>query len=122
MTTGIRVACVRCSQEVDSSQRHSSGLCGLCLVRDEVAPILAEYGRQWLKDRRYRAKGASCAAIEKQMYRLATRVGDRVHDRVANFDLAVQLINGLLAEARDQAAAKGSRIRIAAPGELVAAR
>lgn len=117
--TGIRVNCSRCGTEVDSSQRTKSGICGVCLVRQETAPTLNEYRRLWSKRLSYQAKHAPLANIERQLFRLAKRVNAHVHGRIAHNPTAVDLINHLLAEARAQAESRGTSIQVAQTSSLL---
>lgn len=116
----LRLLCRRCGKEVPSNAAKD-GVCVVCITSEVVAPIKAEYQRVWVRYERYKRNPRirNLATVEKQLARLAKRLGDQVHARIGNPSIAIPIINAHLEQARDQARhPMRSRIMLAKPGDL----
>lgn len=122
MTAAIRVICRRCAKETPS-QATRDGVCVICITAEVVAPIKAEYERVWVRYERYksnpRIRAGQIQNVEKQLARLARRLGDQVHTRIGNPELAISIINAHLEQARQKAVHPTlSRIVLPKTGDL----
>jgi len=114
--SSLHVYCRRCRKEVPSTACDPSGLCVVCLTSDAVAADKAEYQRLWAKRARYLAKGIDVRPVEKQCFKVATRLGNKVHARIANSQQAIAILNAHLEEARNTVERGQARPRIVIPG------
>jgi|SRR5579859_588209 len=116
----LRVICRRCGGETPSSAADRTGLCVICMVADVVAPLKAEYKRLWAKRLRYLKRGGiALGNVEKQLSRVARRLGDQVHAHIPNPQLAIATINAHLEQVRTEVEhPAGSRIHLPKPGDM----
>lgn len=115
----LRVICRRCAKESPSDACDATGLCALCLVGDLVEPLKTEYRRLWAKRLRYsHRRSIGLTAVEKQLARVARRLGDQVHAHIANPQLAIATINAHLEEVRNEIERPNARIHLPRPGDL----
>lgn len=116
--TAIRVLCRGCRQEVNSAE-CTDLLCTTCVALELVAPELAEYQRLWAKRNRYRRARAPHFALDQQLRRLAQRISQKVHGRIAKPSLAAEALNAALERARQAADSAGGRILVPRYGQEI---
>jgi hypothetical protein len=102
--------CSRCGKDGKASLSDKQGLCSFCQLDDEIKPLLNDYARLWGKHKRYAKAGVGLFNCEKQMTGVARRIGDRIHARIADSKVAVDLINLALEKARSHAERGRSRV------------
>ena len=118
--SGLCIFCRTCGKETPSNAADSTGLCVICIVADVVLPLKAEYKRLWAKRHRYlQHRSIPLGHIEKQLARVARRLGDQVHARISNPQLAIATINAHLEQARNEVEYPSvSRIHLPKPGDM----
>ena len=122
MASGLRTYCRRCRKEVPAAACDLSGLCVVCLSSDAVQDEKAEYQRLWAKRARYIQAGISVKPVEKQLAKVAERLGDKVHARIGNPQQAIAILNAHLEEARNRVERGDPHPRILIPrlGDMLA--
>jgi|SRR5215472_2621821 len=118
--TAIRVVCRGCGQEVNSAEVDREVRCTLCVARTAVGQLVRQYERLWAKRTRYRRAGAPHVQLERQIGRLAVRIGERLHQRIGNPQRAGEVLNALLSEARQRADSSGGKILVPRLGQELA--
>jgi hypothetical protein len=114
----LQLLCRRCGREVPSNAADHSALCVICIVADAIASLKADYERNWAKRARYLRAGVSTIPVERQLTKLARKLGDQVHARIVNPQLAIPIINAHLQEARDNVERPSKRIHLPRPGDF----
>src|SRR5579859_5022468 len=115
----LHVICRRCGKESPSTAADRTGLCVICIVADAVAPLKAEYRRLWAKRLRYLKRGGiALGHVEKQLTRVARRLGDQVHGRISNPELAIATINAHLEQVREEVERPNARIHLPKSGDM----
>ena len=110
--------CSQCHKE--TAERGRDGLCGFCLLDEVIEPYKAEYMRLWAKRQRYLKAGVNTHKVESQLAIVARRLGDKVHARISNPSLAIEIINGHLESIRTVVEHPAmSRLLLPKPGDLL---
>ena len=117
--TAIKVTCRRCGREVNSAECDSQLRCTLCVALSLVSQLLSQYEKLWAKRNRYRRAGAPHKALEEQIGRLAIRISTRLHERIANRELAARTLNSALEHARQRADTAGGKIVVPRSGQEI---
>jgi len=113
----IHIRCRACTREVASAECDRGFRCSVCAARAAASADLAAYQRLWAKRARYGRRQVALEAIDAQLGRLAKRMAARLHERIPDGEAAAELLNGLLAEARQQADSVGGRILVPRHGQ-----
>lgn len=98
--TAIRVVCRSCGREVNSAEVDRELHCTICVGRQAIGPSLKRYQELWAKRTRYRRQGHPHAALEQQLGRLATRMAQKLHERIRQPQVAAEVLNEMLSAAR----------------------
>ena len=117
--TAIRVVCRACGAEVDSAEVDREVRCVRCVALALIEVDLQEYGRLWAKRARYGRCRAPIAGPETQLGRLAKRMSKRLHERIANVELATEMLNAALERARQRADSVDGRILVPRVGQEI---